>query len=178
MSRPVVIGLAGPARAGKDTVRDIIISNIGGYRYSFADPLRAMLAAIGVDMSDPYWIKNKETPIPALGNRSPRYLLQTLGTEWGRNLVTPDIWLSLATNHLRLTGPGMIIADVRFGNEAEWVRKLGQLVHVRRSDLPVISEYAHESETGILPLENELVIYNTGTISELERKIKDWLHVA
>lgn len=177
--RPVVIGIAGPARAGKDTIRDIIINNIGGYRYSFADPMRAMLAAIGVDLSDPYWQQRKADPIPALGNRTPRYLLQTLGTEWGRNLVSPDVWLAFAANQLAATGPGMIIADVRMANEAAWVRKMGQLLHVRRSDLPEINGIpGHISEEGVPVLEGELVIYNTGTIDDLERKVKDWLHVA
>jgi hypothetical protein len=176
MSRPAVIGIAGPARAGKDTICRLIIAHIGGYRYSFADPIRAMLkAGFGIDMSDPYWIENKENVIPALG-KSPRQLMQTLGTEWGREMVNKDLWLILGLNQIASTGPGMIIPDVRFQNEADWVRKHGALIHVRRDAAPVVA--AHESEAGITPLEHEPVFINNSTIEGLDLLVRDWLHVA
>jgi hypothetical protein len=37
----------------------------------------------------------KETPLPVIG-KSPREIMQTLGTEWGRRLVNPDLWVCLA----------------------------------------------------------------------------------
>lgn len=174
--RPAVIGIAGPARAGKDTLARFIIANIGGYRYSFADPIRAMLkAGFGIDMSEPYWLERKEEVIAALG-KSPRQLMQTLGTEWGRDLVHPDVWLLLGLNQLMSAGPGMVIPDVRFGNEAAWVRKHGVLVHVRRGDAPAVN--AHASEAGIEVGEGEIVFKNDGSIEDLSELVKHWLHVA
>ena len=111
-----VIGLHGRARSGKDTVANFILAQRGGYIYSFADPIRAMLVPLGIDMRDPYWQERKEEVIPAIG-ASPRRMMQTLGTEWGRELINPELWLILAKQLLLNCGPGMVIADVRFAVE-------------------------------------------------------------
>ena len=117
MSRPPLIGIAGRARTGKDSVARFIIAAIGGYQYALADPIRAMLVPLGINLSDPYWQDRKEDIIPALGV-SPRRMMQTLGTDWGRNMVNPEIWTLLAHARLICNGPGMVISDVRFENEA------------------------------------------------------------
>lgn len=173
--RPAVIGIAGPARSGKDTICTFVITAVGGYRYSMADPIRAMLSVgVGIDMTDPYWQDRKEAAIPALG-RSPREMMQTLGTEWGRMMVSPEIWLLQAQARLLDFGPGMVVPDIRFPNEATWVRKYGALLHVRRKDTVGVSE--HASEAGIEPTEHELVIHNDGTFEELQEVVKKWLRV-
>ena len=160
-----VIGIAGKARTGKDTVAEFIISANGGYRYSFADPLRAMLVPLGIDMNDPYWRARKELPIPAIGV-SPRRLMQTLGTEWGREMVHPDIWVSLARQRLLDRGPGMIIPDVRFDNEAKWVRKVGGLIiHLERPGVEEVEQ--HSSEDGVSVEMSDLTIKNDGTLDQL-----------
>jgi dephospho-CoA kinase len=168
-----LIGIAGRARSGKDTVADMLVTMRGGYRYSFADPIRSMLRGIGIDMNDPEWIANKEKPIPGLG-RSPRYLMQTLGTEWGRQLVNEDIWKIIAEINLLQTGSGMIISDVRFDNETAWVRSMGGIViHIDRPDAPVVE--AHSSEAGVQRLARDIVIVNDGTLEDLSYKINELL---
>jgi len=60
---------------------------------------------------------------PAL---TPRYALQTLGTEWGR-AQDPDIWLWFAKADVErrgLTGYA-VIPDCRFLNEAQFLQRLG-----------------------------------------------------
>ena len=54
MPKNPLIGIAGPARSGKDTIANFIVATAGGYRYSFADPIRQMLRPLGIDMNDPY----------------------------------------------------------------------------------------------------------------------------
>lgn len=170
-----LIGIAGRARSGKDTVANFIIAAIGGYRYSFADPIRAMLAPLGVDMSDPYWQAHKEDPIPALGV-SPRRMMQTLGTEWGRQLIHPDLWLFMAHQRLLQNGPGMVIPDVRFENEAAWVRKHGgRVIHVIRPDAKAVE--AHASEEGIEIQDADARLFNSGTLEELQISVRELLHV-
>ena len=147
MHQTPVIGLHGRARSGKDTVANFILAYRGGYIYSFADPIRAMLVPLGIDMRDPYWQDRKEEDIPALG-ASPRRLMQTLGTEWGRELINPELWLILAKQRLINFGPGMIVADVRFENEAAWIRSQGgRIIHIERPDVRTVA--AHVSESGV-----------------------------
>lgn len=175
MARPRLIGIAGRARSGKDTVADFVVAAIGGYKYSFADPLRAMLVPLGVDMNDPYWQARKEDPIPALGV-SPRRMLQTLGTEWGRTLIHPDLWVLMAQQRLLNMGPGMIVSDVRFENEAAWVRRHGGLlIHVFRPDLKEVEN--HISESGVELAASDAQLFNTGTLEELQQAVGELLHV-
>lgn len=175
MPQAPLIGIAGRARSGKDTVANFIVAAIGGYRYSFADPIRAMLAPLGVDMSDPYWQARKEEPIPALGV-SPRRMMQTLGTEWGRQLINPDLWLIMAHQRLLQSGPGMIIPDVRFDNEAAWIRKHGgRIIHVVRPDTKAVE--AHASEDGIEVQDTDARLFNSGTLEELQLSVRELLRV-
>lgn len=175
MPQAPLIGIAGRARSGKDTVANFIVAAIGGYRYSFADPIRAMLAPLGVDLSDPYWQARKEEPIPALGV-SPRRMMQTLGTDWGRQLISPDLWLTMAHQRLLQNGPGMVISDVRFENEAAWIRRHGgRIIHVVRPDAKAVE--AHASEDGIEMLDSDAQLFNSGTLEELQLSVRELLRV-
>jgi hypothetical protein len=166
MKRPFLLGIHGKARSGKDTLCQFILSSSGGYRYSLADPIKAMLrAGFGIDMADPYWETHKETVIPALG-KSPRQLLQTLGTEWGRHCIREDVWLLLAQDALKREGAGMVVPDVRFENEAVWVRDLGgRILHIIRKEATPVN--AHASESGVEILPQDLVLTNDGTLEDL-----------
>ena len=175
MPQAPLIGITGRARSGKDTVANFIIAAIGGYRYSFADPIRAMLVPLGVDMSDPYWQARKEEPIPALGV-SPRRMMQTLGTEWGRQLINPDLWLIMAHQRLLQHGSGMVISDVRFDNEAAWIRKHGgRIIHVFRPDTKAVE--AHASEDGIEMQDTDVRLFNSGTLEDLQLSVRELLRV-
>ena len=171
MHQAPVIGLHGRARSGKDTVANFILAKRGGYIYSFADPIRAMLMPLGIDMRDPYWQDHKEDVIPALGT-SPRRLMQTLGTEWGRDIVNPELWLILAKQRLMNFGAGMIVADVRFENEAEWIRSQGgRILHIERPDAKVVAEHVSESGVVFKPDEGDVKIMNGGTLQELQNAV-------
>lgn len=175
-SNPPLIAVAGKARSGKDTAGNFIIAAGGGtYKYGLADPIRRMLhAGLGIDVNDPYWASRKEDIIPAIG-KSPRQLMQTLGTEWGRDLVTHDLWLTMAKNTLLQRGPGMVICDARFDNEAQWVRDVGGLVlHLNRSGAVKVA--AHSSEGGISFQPGDIMVDNNGTLDALQTQIESIFH--
>lgn len=171
MSRPLIIGFHGKARAGKDTAAALLRSMIGGYQYSFAAPIYSMIrAGLGIDINDPYWQQHKESPIPAYGGKSLRQILQTLGTEWGRCMIHDDLWVTRAKEVLIARGPGMIISDVRFENEAAFVRKHGGVVvHIRRNQAPRIHDHASENGIAIEPA--DFILDNNGSIDDLEHKL-------
>lgn len=151
-SSPHILGFCGPARAGKTTAACTIVGRFPGWnRLSFADPLRAMLAALGLTPDD--MSERKEQPMRMLGGRTPRYALQTLGTEWGRKLMCDDLWLRAAERRAFLLmgeGQSVVFDDVRFDNEAAMIRGYGG--HVVRLARPGFSHSAaHASEAGISP---------------------------
>ena len=165
--RPI-IGLAGRARAGKSTAAELLLRiGAGRYLYSFADPIRDMLlAGLDIDLDSAYWQMRKEDPIARFGGHSPRSLMQTLGTDWGRERVHPDLWLTLAGDALQARGLGMIVADVRFDNEAAWIRRQGGVVlHIERGKAPPVR--AHASEAGVQQLPGDLRVFNESTIDSL-----------
>ena len=167
-----IIGVCGKARSGKDTVaRFLLADGHARYQYSLADPLKAMLAAgLGVDMRDPYWQERKEDIIPAFG-KSPRQMMQTLGTEWGRQCVNDNLWLIMAQDRLNRNGPGMVIADIRFDNEAAFVRRMGgTVVHVFRDSAPAVN--SHASESGIVAQPSDMVLHNNGSLEELQANVR------
>jgi hypothetical protein len=169
--KPIIIGLAGAAGSGKDSVRSVLELQHDFAGISFADPMRDMLRTLLVSTgsSDEYLTRRdlKEVPIPGLGV-SYRHMAQTLGTEWGRQCLHPEFWLRTAHNTLAfLRGQGycnFVVSDVRFANEAEWVRNQGGEIWMldRPGTAPV---RAHISEAR--PFEADRVVANTGTLADL-----------
>ena len=171
-----LIGLAGFAGVGKDTVAAVLARDHGYRRYALADPLREGLAVmLGLDREVFEDRTRKEAPIDWLG-RSPRYLMQTLGTEWGRDLVAADLWLRVAERRIAALGPRVVVSDIRFDNEADWVRALGGVVwHIRR---PGFGGGAHRSESGVRVRPGDAVIANDGTLDALAARVAEALRAA
>lgn len=174
-----LIGLTGLAGAGKDTVADFLRETQGFVGMAFADPLRAGLQAMfGLTPEQLNDRESKEAPIDWLG-ASPRRLMQTLGTEWGRTFVAKDVWLRTAQQTLerfRRAEPclhieGVVVTDVRFRNEADWiVAQGGEVWRIVRPAPTLIGEpAAHVSECGNVYAHK--TIFNTGTIEDLHAAV-------
>ena len=166
-----LIGICGAAGCGKDTLANHISECTGIPIHRMADPLKRGLEAMfgwEPEIWDDRYLKEED--IPGLG-RSPRYLAQTIGTEWGRDLVHPDIWVMLANKELFEEG-SLIIPDVRFANEAQWINNHANsaLIEIIRPDQEAIKESSHSSENGIDPKFITHKIINDGTIDDLERQ--------
>lgn len=165
----LLIGFAGAKRAGKTLATELLMQKHGVVGMGFAQPLRVFVGELlGLDADQ--LETHKETQVPFLREGvTPRTMLQTLGTEWGRQLVDPDIWVTVAmrsADAAREAGYAVAFADVRFPNEAEAIRSRGGIiVNVTREGTG--SGDAHVSEAG---LPAELVNYtiaNDGTPSDL-----------
>lgn len=163
-----IIGLTGPAGSGKDTIADWLESTHGFERLALADPIRLGLQNM-LDLSYTVFRPGiKEQVIPWLG-RSPRELMQTLGTEWGRHMVRRDLWLRVAERTVAAAAAAqnpIVITDIRFEDEAAWLRGLGGAIwHVNR---PGVAEVrGHVSEAGVACGERDVTIYNDGSIEYL-----------
>lgn len=173
-----VIGFTGPARSGKDTAADFLATELDLQKVSFATPLKAMLRTLGLTDSQLNG-DLKEVVDPRFGC-TPRHMMQTLGTEWGRDLISQDIWVQalhdeLVQGDLLLESSiqGVVVADVRLPNEAEWVREHGVLIHVER-DIRLrssISTEGHKSEKGITPTYGDKMVFNNGSPEMLYERL-------
>lgn len=171
MSR--LIGIAGRAGSGKDTAGAHLVECHGFQQYAFADPIRAMLGALGAfPAADLINRDTKEVVIDWLG-KSPRQMAQTLGTEWGRELVHPQLWILMAQRRwdaAKAAGQSLVITDVRFTNEAEWIKAQGgRVIALDRSGTESVS--SHASEQIDLGGFADWGIRNNSTIYVLTREI-------
>lgn len=168
-----LVGITGRAGVGKNTVASLVP---GAEVIGLADPIyRGLATMLGIDERELRDRARKEAPVEWLG-RSPRTLLQTLGTEWGRDTVRADVWLLLAERRIqeldRAGASAVVVADVRFANEAEMIRRLGgQVWEVRRSGQSIGDAGGHSSERGVCPELVDVVIENDGSLEELEARV-------
>ena len=198
MSSVQVVAFCGKARAGKDTAailmrdwlqkRNDLVPHEESYVIgieSFAAPLKTMVAVL-LDYFGMGSIMDTSTLQPFVeGDRreeviegigmSSRQLLQTLGTEWGRNTVNQDLWLNcmakriagyeLAKDH-GYKGAIVFITDMRFDNEAQLIRSLGgRNIKIVRDDLPEVAP--HVSEAGIAFNLIDEVVSNNSSFEDL-----------
>jgi len=165
----MIIGLTGLAGSGKSEVAQVL-RELGNFRrVPFAGPLKDMLAAVGFTHAQ-LWGDEKATPIPDLGGVTPRHVMQTLGTEWGRGCVHPDIGITLWRRRAEGFGGNIVVDDVRFPNEVEAVKALGGVVW--RVERPGVEAMGHESEVHIPHLAVDGVIRNKAGLYELREEAK------
>lgn len=173
----MLVGLCGLAGSGKSTVAAILRDRRNFTPIAFADPIYAAVAAItGLSADELANRENKETPLAWLG-KSPRELLQTLGTEWGRESVHQEIWVRRAMRRAAaIVGGGghVAVTDCRFTNEAEAVRQAGGAVwRVRRHGAGLAGGAGqHASEAGIPEELIDLRIENNGSLHDLEAAVE------
>lgn len=162
-----IIGLTGFARTGKDTAAYYMEGRYGFARHAFAYSLkRACREIFGLteeqvngelkEVLDEYW------------NRSPRNILQQVGTDCLRERFGGDIWIKSLHKRIEATPiqTKVIVTDVRFDNEADYIHSQGgEVWRVVRDDAAPVEQ--HKSE---IPVSDHLVdriILNNGSKEDM-----------
>lgn len=143
-----VIGLYSPyMQAGKSTLAEALIYERGFTRVKMADALKTMLRALlayqglkdeAIDLRIEGALKAE--PSPWLYGQTPRFAMQTLGTQWGRDCMGEDFWVEVASSKiyaLLAAGRPIVIDDIRFENEYHMVRmfEAGFMAKVTRPEM-------------------------------------------
>lgn len=160
----MLIGIAGGKRVGKTTLANMLAEKYQLRHVSFAAPIReftAHLLGATLDQLE----AEKETPIAWLDGITPRRIMQTLGTECGREMWHPDVWVRVAMRKAVASGRA-VISDVRFPNEAEAIRGHGGCI-LRLSRATSHTVDAHESERPLPPECVDFDLANDGTVPEM-----------
>ncbi len=148
----MIYGISGYKGSGKSTFgyllgEALIRLNFRVQHDAFANPLkRAVEVALGMSEEQIYG-DLKETLDPYWGI-TPRYAMQTIGTEWGRNLLGPDVWVkSMNLRYEKDPNQMWIIGDLRFRNEVAWIKsKGGILIRIQSPNAAYQKGDAHQSE--------------------------------
>jgi energy-coupling factor transporter ATP-binding protein EcfA2 len=158
-----LIGIVGRAGSGKSTL---------------ASSLCALLPrAVPVSLATPFKLEGvavNDLPVaevfgPDAKSDVTRQALQRAGTEHGRDTYGPDIWLKHADADIYRLGrygtQHIVCDDVRFDNEAAWVRANGGALIklVGRQALMTGEAATHPSETAIDAIVGDLVL-NTSVL--------------
>lgn len=164
----MLIALSGLAGAGKSTAAKHLREVHGFTLVKFAGPLKRMLRSIGLSEKE---IEGKEKEVPSwlLCGKTPRHAMQTLGTEWGRNLIGQNFWSNLwefTTCEILAEGGKVVVDDCRFPNEAEIVRKLGGKIVIIQG--PRKLKMTHSSEQ--VPY-GDHTIFNDRSIYDLNAEL-------
>jgi hypothetical protein len=171
---PKLIAFCGLAGSGKSTAADHLVAKHHFRRVRFAAPIKRMVRCLlieagaglmeAVEMVDG---NLKETTSDLVGGKSPRYLMQTLGTEWGRDVVATDIWrkilLSKVSRHLQ-EGHSVVVDDLRFENEAEALKQAGfTIIAVKRPGIAPVEAHSSEKQ----PITFDRILLNNGPVEKL-----------
>lgn len=176
--KPRLIGVIGEMKSGKDTFYECLRHIHSGFRrYAFADPLKEEVAvACGVTVGEINQNKDRF-----------RLILQWWGTEFRRH-NDERYWIRQLENRLNRDRYNYshftpVITDVRFPNEAAFVKQRGGiLVRVKR---PLswwrqvlrklgFDRKGHASEWMLREYPADVEILNDGTLGDFKQKVSDW----
>jgi len=106
-----------------------------------------------------------------------RRFLQLMGTEFGRDLIDKDVWIRIVDRFVaKNPGLDVVIDDVRFPNEFEWLRSAGGISVYIYTEKEVASD-THPSEVYIKELGKkcDYKVFNTFEESIFDEVIKEIL---
>ncbi len=201
----MIVGISGLAGSGKDTLADFLVRDHNFVKISFADPMKRFCREIfefsaeqlwgpsekrnAMDARYPRTVVDKDLGATTHTFLTPRFALQTLGTEFGRTCFE-SIWVDYALRLARMLDgkegvsydaengtfrcsrpriSGVVIPDCRFGNEIDAVAAAGgKTVRVLRPGSGLAGAaglHPSEKEQAEIPDERfSAVIENTGTL--------------
>lgn len=184
MSNAQLLVVGGYATSGKDAFADILVKELGWYKTYMSKPLETALLTLNpwiplgsASKQNCYWQTYKEVHNTVGYDESKKYpevrrLLQTLGTEVGRNQFNEDIWVDLACREivekLKLNHR-VVVTGIRYQNEIDKMRQLGaKTVWVERPGVLPIN--AHSSDNTLAKDSFDILCVNKGNLEEL----KNW----
>lgn len=163
-----MIGICGPKGSGKSTAAKMILKDHGFARHRFAGPLKKALK-VAFGLTDEHVDGSlKEAPTELLNGRTPRHAMITMGTEWGRNMIDKDIWITAWRNTMP-DSSRIVVDDVRFPNEIEMLRRDYGATIIRVARPGHEPDASHESEAHVFGAEFELC--NDGSLEQLRIRL-------
>lgn len=175
----MIVGLHGRMRVGKDVAASALVRDLGFHRVAFADKLKEL----AIEANPLVWPREQPLNVDIGAGRLAREVhrqgweqaksisyvrefLQDLGLG-ARRVFGDDFWI----DHLDLTRTNTVVPDVRFRNEATWLRERGALlIKISRPGAGLPSR--HQSENDLDDWTDwDLIVDNSGSIADLEAEV-------
>ena len=182
----ILIGITGKKGHGKDTIAEHLVKKHNYIQLSFAQPLKEVCKTLFSFTDEQLYGDHKEIKDKYWGI-SPREAFQYIGTDLFRNNiknllphVENDFWIICLQSKLDFLKNNcddikIVISDVRFVNEANFIKKNdGLLIKVIRNfDNNKTNYNDHISETTISDINADIDIHNNNTINNLYNDIDE-----
>jgi hypothetical protein len=190
----MIIGLCGAQGSGKDTVANILISEYGFVKLTFASTLKDVVAILfswprdlleGLTEESRLWRETVDdfwSEKLSISGFTPRKALQMIGTDLFRLHFNNDIWISIVENKISVmlkNNPNIniVISDCRFANEFSLIKKFSDshIITILREKNYSINKLAHSSETEWVNYNFDAILQNDNSIDELKSNLKSLL---
>lgn len=184
----VVLAIIGKKRVGKDTAASGLVRD-GWCGAKFAQLLKDCLSVldpmVGYDSELGGVVRYNE----ALGvsedvakgsvyGGEVRRLMQTFGTEVGREMFGRDFWVDSMLSGLRGVSDDIVVTDARFPNELKALEEFARETSRRFVTIRVVSPFvdnkdSHSSETSLDDYVTDYLVCNDGSVDDLVRNVKN-----
>jgi hypothetical protein len=190
----MIIGLCGAQGSGKDTVANILISEYGFVKLTFASTLKDVVAILfswprdlleGLTEESRLWRETVDdfwSEKLNISGFTPRKALQMIGTDLFRLHFNNDIWISIVENKISAMlknnpNTNIVISDCRFANEFSLIKKFpdSHIITILREKNYSINKLAHSSETEWVNYNFDAILQNDNSIDELKSNLKSLL---
>lgn len=170
----MIIGLTGYAQSGKDTVAQVLVNKYAFKRIAFADAIRFFCYEVNPIVG---WVANEPVFLQKIVDRDGweqakkigeiRRTLQSTGVA-ARNKFGSNFWVERAFERVDPINDNIVVTDVRFINEADYIKALpdSQIWRVRRLNLGPVNSHVSESQMDGYKVDQ--IVLNNGTVSDLE----------
>lgn len=188
---PPIIGITGTIGSGKSTLLKHLVDKYGYVEMNFADSLKEIGAIFGFSHEQLYGTQEQKLEVHPVWNISARTFLQKVGTELFRDTLQQAIptmklqygvWVDLLAQKYKKLGKRIVIGDLRFANEARFVRENNGLIirTMRNNTISSVSgvEFKHASELEIDNIPHNFVINNDKlSIKEAQKQMDNYLQI-
>ena len=190
----MIIGLCGAQGSGKDTVANILITEYGFVKLTFASTLKDVVAILfswprdlleGLTEESRLWRETVDDFWSAklsISGFTPRKALQMIGTDLFRLHFNNDIWISIVENKISAmlkNNPNIniVISDCRFANEFSLIKQFpdSHIITILREKNYSINKLVHSSETEWVNYNFDAILQNDNSIDELKSNLKSLL---
>ena len=166
-----IVGFCGYARSGKDTAARGLVAD-GWRRAAFADALKQDILHAMITASEKARLPRDAWPQWRwFEDGQKKEIFRPLLVEYGRAMrkVCPEYWIRrLESDYVKGLGC-FAVTDVRYANEAEWIRAKGGLVlRVARAGVGPAND---EEKNSLAAFEPDLTLVNCGTPEDLQAQV-------
>lgn len=176
----VIIGLIGKKGVGKTEVDQYLQKKHNFKQIAFADALKETIQLWYPDLPEKYLHDPnlKESNVKFLDGKTPRQIMQTIGTDLVRDHYDENLWVNVVKRKLSQLEPtdNVVISDIRFQNELDMLAELNLIEKVlffriiRQNQNTKKDLHSTENQELVSPL--IVNIYNDGSLEELFEKVE------